>query len=136
MKNVLMYLAFAVIMASCGSNKAARYEISGNVTGLDDGMIYLQKMDSLGWITVDSAVLTKGAFEFRGSVTSPDRWNFAIRGKNLAFPFFLENSPIHVVLHADSTSMLEVTGSRSQDIFKKYNKSNDSIQQRLDAFVP
>jgi peroxiredoxin len=136
MKNVLMILAFVSILASCGSSKGTRYEISGTVKGMDDGMIYLQKMDSLGWVTMDSAVITKGVFEFKGKVGSPDRWNFAIKGKNLAFPFFLENSPIQVVLHADSTALLEVTGSLNQDIFKKYNNSNDSIQQLMNALDP
>jgi len=136
MKNILILLVFSVILASCGRNNAGRYEISGTVKGMDDGMIYLQKMDSLGWVTMDSAIVTKGVFEFRGSVNSPDRWNFTIKGKTLAFPFFLENSTISVVLHADSTALLELTGSLSQDIFKKYNESNDSIQQLMDALDP
>ena len=131
-----MMLAFAAILASCGGNKGTEYEISGTVKGMDDGMVYLQKMDTLGWATVDSAVVAKGAFKFKGKVNSPDRWNFTIRGKNMAFPFFLENSPIRVVLHADSTALLEVTGSQNQDIFKRYNEKNDSIQKLMSDLDP
>jgi peroxiredoxin len=131
-----MILAFALVIASCGSGKGTKYEISGKVAGMDDGMVYLQKMDTIGWVTVDSAVVAKGEFKFTGSVNSPDRWNFIVKGKNMTFPFFLENSPISVVIHADSTALLEVTGSVNQDIFKGYNQKSDSIQKLMADLDP
>jgi peroxiredoxin len=133
MKNALLLAAFAAILASCGTGRGTRYEIAGTVKDIDTGLVYLQKMDTTGWVTMDSAVIKKGEFEFSGKVSAPDRYNFSIRGKSQAFPFFLENSPIRVTLHADSTALLEVTGSLGQDVFVKYNKSNDSIQNLING---
>jgi len=96
-------------------------------------MVFLQKMDSTGWVTIDSAAVKNSEFEFTGKVDSPDRWNLKIKGKEMAFPFFIENSDIRLVVHADSTGLLEVTGSANQDIFKAFNEKSDSIQKLSNA---
>jgi peroxiredoxin len=132
----MLILAVALILGSCGRNKGDRYEISGTVKGIDTGMVYLQKMDTAGWVIKDSAAIKNGKFEFEGSVSSPDQWNFTLRGKTLAFPFFLENSDIQVTLHADSTALLDVTGSVNQAIYSQYIKRNDSIQALMNALEP
>ncbi len=128
--------AVAAILLSCTGKKGNQYKITGVVKGTKAEMIYLQKMDSTGWVTMDSTIVKNGEFEFKGKVDSPDRWNLTIKGKEMAFPFFLENSDIKLLVHADSTVLLEVTGSASQDLFRKFNKNNDSIQKLINAMDP
>ena len=99
-------------------------------------MVYLQKMDSTGWVTVDSSAVKNGEFEFKGKVESPDRWNLTVKGKEMLFPFFLENSDIQLVIHVDNTALIEVTGSASQDLFRKYTLNYDSIRKLIDALDP
>jgi len=134
-KNVIIF-AVAAILLSCTGKKGNQYKITGVIKGTKAEMVYLQKMDSTGWVTMDSTAVKNGEFEFKGKVDSPDRWNLTIKGKEMAFPFFLENSDIKLVVHADSTGLLEVTGSANQDLFRKFNENNDSIQKLINAMDP
>ena len=133
MKKIVLIFAAAAILLSCTGKKGNQYKISGVVKGADAAMVFLQKMDSTGWVTIDSAAVKNSEFEFTGKVDSPDRWNLKIKGKEMAFPFFIENSDIRLVVHADSTGLLEVTGSANQDIFKAFNEKSDSIQKLSNA---
>ena len=94
MKKLVLLLSIAALLASCGTNKGTRYTITGTVKGADTGTVFLQKMDSTGWATVDSAKIKNGEFVFKGQLTSPDRYNIVVKGKEMPFPFFLENSQI------------------------------------------
>jgi peroxiredoxin len=136
MKKIILMLVVATMLLSCTSKKGSQYKITGVVKGADAAMVYLQKMDSTGWITRDSAVVKNGEFEFKGKIDSPDRWNLKIKGKTMMFPFFLENSEIRVIVHADSEGFIEVTGSANQDLFNKYIVKNDSIQKLINNLDP
>jgi peroxiredoxin len=136
MKKIILMFAVAAILLSCTGKKGNQYKITGVVRGTEVSMVYLQKMDSTGWVTMDSAAVKNGEFEFKGKVDSPDRWNLTIKRKEMAFPFFLENSDIRLVVHADSTGLLEVTGSANQDLFRKFNENNDSIQKLINTLDP
>jgi peroxiredoxin len=136
MKKIILIFAVAAILLSCTGKKGNQFKITGVVKGAEAGMVYLQKMDSTGWVTMDSATVKNSEFEFRGKVDSPDRWNLTIKGKDAMFPFFLENSDIRLVVHADSAGLIDVTGSANQDLFKIYIKNNDSIQKLINALDP
>ena len=128
--------AVAAILVSCTGKKENQFTITGTVKGGEASMVYLQKMDTTGWKTIDSAAVKNGEFTFKGKVESPDRWNLAIKGNNFPFPFFLENSEIKLVIHADSAGVIDVTGSTAQDLFKQYIKHNDSIQKLISDMDP
>ncbi len=136
MKKIILIFAVAVFLLSCTGEKGNQFKVTGVVKGTDAAMVFLQKMDTTGWVTMDSTVVKNGEFEFKGKVDSPDRWNLKVKGKEMAFPFFLENSDIKLVVHADSTGLLEVTGSANQDLFKKFNENNDSIQKLMSSLDP
>ncbi len=136
MKKIILFLAVTSMLLSCTGKKGNQYKITGVIKGGDAAMVYLQKMDSTGWVTNDSAKVKNGEFEFKGKIESPDRWNLKIKGKEMMFPFFLENSDIRLLVHADSTGVIDVTGSASQDLFKKYIVKNDSIQKLINDLDP
>jgi peroxiredoxin len=136
MKKFILISAVAAILLSCTGKKGNQFKITGVVKGTEVGMVYLQKMDSTGLVTMDSAIVKDGKFEFKGKVDSPDRWNLMIKGKEMVFPFFLENSDIKLVIHSDTAGLLEVTGSENQDLFKKYITGNDSIQKLINSLDP
>jgi peroxiredoxin len=137
MKKITLIFAVAAILSSCTGKKGNQFKITGVIKGAEASMVYLQKMDSTGLVTMDSAVVKNNEFEFQGKVDSPDRWNLAIKGKKDAlYPFFLENSDIRLVVHADTAGLMDVTGSVNQDIFKRYIKNNDSIQKLSNSLDP
>jgi peroxiredoxin len=133
MKKILVLLVACMILVSCGGRKESQYKVTGTIVGADTGMVYLQKMDSVSWVNVDSAKVKNGEFEFRGSVIVPVKYKVIIRDQPYAYPFFIENSDIRLVLHADSTAKIEITGSVTQEIFDRYTVKSDSVQKKMEA---
>jgi len=131
MKTSLWLLFACVILVSCTGRKENQYIVSGTVKGSDTGTVYLQKMDSTSWVNIDSAAIKKGTFEFKGSVTVPEKYKLIIKGQHYSFPFFIENSDIKLVVHADSTGKIEVTGSATQDLFNQYVAKSDSMEGKM-----
>jgi peroxiredoxin len=131
MKKTIVFLFAVLIIAACSSRKENQFLISGSVIGADTGTVYLMKLDSLGWVSMDSAVLKKGEFELKGSVTAPEKYKLAIRGYSLSYPFFLENSDIKVVLHNDSIGKIDVTGSATQDVYNQFMVKSDSMGEAM-----
>jgi thiol-disulfide isomerase/thioredoxin len=134
MRKLFLFLFLAAILASCGGIKQDKFVITGTVKGLDTGMVYLQKMENNDLVTLDSARLDKGEFRFTGNVRSPDRFYLNIPEKELSLPFFIENSKISLTAYADSTGKLDVMGSVTQDIYKKFLALQDSMDQKMRPF--
>ena len=136
MKKIILFLAITAILLSCTGKKGNQYKITGVIKGGEAAMVYLQKMDSTGWVTNDSAKVKNGEFEFKGKIESPDRWNIKMKGKEMMYPFFLENGDIRLTVHADSAGVIDVTGSSSQDLFNIYFNKSDSIQKLVNDLDP
>jgi peroxiredoxin len=131
MRNILVLTIITLILASCGGRKENQFVINGTVKGADTGMVFLQKRDADSWINIDSASVKKGAFSFNGSMASPEFCKLYIKGTPYMYSFFVENADIKMVIHADSTEKIEVTGSGTQDIYNKYLAKDDSINQLM-----
>lgn len=131
MKNLLLLLLVCLLMISCGGKKESGYKLSGTVRGADTGLVYLQKMDSVTWVIIDSARLDKGAFTFTGTLLLPEKHKLVIHGLPYTYSVFLENSDIEVVVNADSTAKIEITGSSSQALLDQFIAKTDSVQQKM-----
>lgn len=59
MKKIVIMFAVTAILLSCTGKKGNQYKITGVVKGTKAEMVYLQKMDSTGWVTMDSATVKK-----------------------------------------------------------------------------
>jgi len=128
MKKILFLMLTAVVLSSCGGKKENKYAITGTVKGIDTGMVLLQRSFGGNTETVDSTKIKNGEFMFVGMVTTPELWNLVIKGTDHIFPFFVENSKITLTAYADSTEKLDISGSMTQDIYKKYVALHDSIK--------
>ena len=120
-----------MLLASCAPKD--QFKISGTITGADTGKIYLQKMNEGEWVILDSANIEKGKFTFTGKAPVPEMQTLSIPGKQVYFPLFVENAKITVTLNLDSMNLSTVTGSASQDLYKSFVASMDSIEQELAA---
>ncbi len=96
MKKLTYLFVIAAILAACSGNKG--YEITGTVEGANDGdTVYLQKIEGRQLIKLDSSVISKGAFTFKGKQDSvTNRYiTYNPAGKEgLLMDFFLENGKI------------------------------------------
>jgi peroxiredoxin len=132
MKNILWALTAAVILASCGGGNKNEFTINGNVKGVDSGMIYLQKNEAGTWTKLDSTNIKEGKFSFKGTVVTPEMWYLTFKGTQLVLPFFVENATIDLTVDTDSIDASVVTGSATNDLFKKYSGQMDILNKRMD----
>jgi len=132
MKKLAFILLLGAILASCAGQKD-NYTINGRITGVDSGMVYLQKFDVSEWVKVDSSKILKGAFTFQGKMNMPEMWIITFKQKQVFVPVFVENSRIDVRIFADSTDKSTITGSATHDLYKVFQKQTDSLNKLVDA---
>ena len=132
MKKILLILSVAVILVSCGGKNKNKFTINGNVKGIDSGMVYLQKTEAGTWTKLDSTNITEGKFTFKGNVATPEMWYLTFKGKQLNFPFFVENSEIDLTVYADSIDKSVVKGSETFNVYKNYIGQAEVINKKMD----
>ncbi|NCA75296.1 MAG: AhpC/TSA family protein [Alphaproteobacteria bacterium] len=131
MKKLFFLLIIATVLASCSGTKD-EYSLKGTITGVDTGMVYLQRYDIDQWINVDSVRLDKGQFTFKGKIGLPEMWHLSIPEKQVFVPVFVENARIKLEIYPDSLDKSTVTGSGSHTIYQQYVTINESINKRME----
>ena len=141
MRNTLFMIIIAALLASCAGKKGDKYTINGTITGMDTGMIYLQKRDLGKWIRTDSTMIKGGKFTFTGMVAVPEMRFLTIAAKETSLPFFIENAEFSITAYSDSLDKSKVNGGPTQETFKSYlsqaatydNKMNDLYVRYMQA---
>lgn len=131
MKKAVLLLLSTFILISC-STKKDQYVINGTVKGVDSGKIFLQKYDLEKWVNIDSTILQKGEFNFKGTIEMPEMWQIVMDEKKVVVPMFVENSQIDINIFPDSLDKSIVKGSASQDKYQQYVTSRGLIDQKME----
>ena len=130
MKKFIYLLAVAAIVAACSGNKG--YVVTGTVEGGADGdTVFLQKVDGRNLVKVDSAVITKGTFTFKGvQDTAVNRYvTYKPAGKEgILMDFFLENGNIKINLTRDNDS---ATGTPSNDAYQEIRAQLNDLNKQM-----
>ena len=132
MKNVLFAILSAFIIISCGVNKEPGYTITGTITGIDTGYVYLEKTDVHPWVAIDSARIGNGKFIMKGRTDMPEMYALMVRDKQIYVPVFIENVPIDVTIYSDSTDKSVIKGSAAQDLYNKYLEQSAGLDRKLE----
>ncbi|MDP4184892.1 MAG: TlpA disulfide reductase family protein [Bacteroidota bacterium] len=127
----LILITFAVFVAFACSKKSQEggFVISGTLSGITDGKVILQPLEPDLNAKADTAIITKGTFEFRGKLAEPDVYVLSVDGRESKLMFFLENSKITIKGSADSLAKAEVKGSASNNDQKLFRSMVDSLQK-------
>jgi thiol-disulfide isomerase/thioredoxin len=120
MKPTDFLLFFILIFFSCQSPQKG-FLIEGNIQGLDEGKLLLQRRIDGEFITIDSCLAQAGDFTFRGKMEVPEMCFIKIADTLPYLRFFNENSTISISSHIDSLSIPKVTGSASHQLLSDYN---------------
>lgn len=132
MRNLLIVLSVVIIgLNSCGPKN--QYKIAGSITGIDSGLVYLQKREAGEWKIIDSAKITSGKFAFHGNIESPELWYLSVKNTKVYVPFFVENSDMTVAILADSLEGTAINGSLSQKVYENYLKQMKPLNQEMNA---
>ena len=120
MKNLIFALFILLALASCQSN-SSKYSISGNIAGLDSGMVYIVKPVDGKAKVIDSTKLDNGHFTLSGTVTGlPEVAYLRYNDRTFFAQFFLDPSRMTVKAYKDSLRATSVTGSPTTDVFNSY----------------
>jgi peroxiredoxin len=133
MKIFFLFLFALPFMAS--SQKTATnlgFEISGNVSGYEDGTSVSFLNDQTG-VPEKQTSIEKGKFIISGQLNEPSLKVLVFGDQPPAIPLFLDNSKIKISGDKNSLDKLEVTGSKSHSEFAAYMKS---LQPYETIFVP
>ena len=101
------------------------------MTGVDSGIVYLQKTEGGEWIKLDSANIENGKFTFKGMVASPEMWYLTFEERQVHFPFFVENSEISMTLYPDSLEKSVVAGSGANTVYKDYKDQKSTFDNKM-----
>ncbi len=132
MKKFIYFLAVVAIVAACGENKG--YVVTGTVEGGADGdTVFLQKVEGRSLVKIDTAVITKGIFTFKGVQDSTvSRYvSFKSTGNDgLLMDFFLENGNINIKLTHDNDS---ATGTPNNDVYQEIRDQLNDLNKQMRA---
>ncbi len=127
---ILVFLS--VFIQSCNSDKAENfdYTIFAEISGLDDGIAVLAKLDLVNneTIIIDSTTIKNGEFIFNGSIKHPYLHTILLNSSKNKIHFFLENSKIHIIGDINKLEKINISGSREDSLFRSY--SFDDIFER------
>lgn len=130
MKKIIYLLAVAAVVAACSGNKG--YVVTGSVEGGADGdTVFLQKVEGRSLVKLDSAVISKGSFTFKGvqdsAVNRYVTWKAA--GKEpLMMDFFLENGNIDMKLTRDSDA---ATGTPNNNAYQEVREQLNNLNKQM-----
>ena len=130
MKNLFSIVLLVLALASCQSN-STKYTVSGNIAGLDSGVVYLVKAQAGQPLVMDTAKIVDGKFAFKGSTTLPELSYLRLNERSYFAQFFLENAAIHVESYKDSLQASKITGSPTTDIFKIYMDEVTALSKKI-----
>ena len=127
---VLAMMAFT----SCSEERKG-YVIDGQVTDVQEGMMYLKKYVDKTFVEVDSAVIVDGKFRFEGVTPEALAHGLTTRKEsNRPMVFFLDNDAMTVTMN-ESGKELNIVGSEANDIFMRNAKITRSKGYNLDSLI-
>ena len=133
MKKFTYLLATAALLAACSGNQG--YTVKGSVEGAADGdTVYMQAREGRQLVKLDSAVITNGEFQFKGTKAdslADVRYLTYKSGENsLAMDFFLENGNIQIHL---STNDDAATGTPTNDAYQVIRAQVNELTKQMSA---
>lgn len=141
MKNAVIALFSVFLIISCNKKEADKnLHITGNIKGLQEGKLYLQKIVDTNLVAIDSIILDgQSNFEWHLDIESPEMFYLSLdRGVTNSvdnnLPFFVEPGIINIdtdLKHFFAEA--KITGSKNQKLYEDYKKVNGRfINQNLE----
>jgi len=133
--NVLFAGALAMMAFSSCSEEKKGYVIDGQVTDVQEGMMYLKKYVDKTFVEMDSAVIVDGKFKFEGVASEALAYGLTTRKEsNRPLVFFLANDAMKLVMD-ESGKTMSIVGSEANDIYMRNAKITRSKGYSLDSLI-
>ncbi|MFB3389126.1 DUF4369 domain-containing protein [Flavobacterium sp. LAR06] len=130
-KSIIAFVALA-LLASCSKKESAdNLHITGNIKGLKNGTLYIQRIVDTSLVAIDSVKIDgNSTFERDIKLESPEMlYLFLDRGVSNSMDnnilFFAEPGNINIETNLDNFIYgAKITGSRNQELYEEYKKIN------------
>jgi peroxiredoxin len=140
----LISCLFSCHSADTANNKSAvsdsTYTLTGKITGIDSGWVYLLHRQSEEMNNTDSSRIDKGQFVFTGRAATPEFCNLGVSrngSKEFAFGFFIRNGELNLTVNKDSMTDTHVvingSGSATEDEFRRFQISQKGLDSADEA---
>jgi len=140
MKKIFLLAIATITLFACNKNEGdadANLQISGDVKGLSQGKLYLQRIQDSTLVIIDSITINGDSkFESYVKLESPEMlYLFLDRGQtnsvDNSLPFFAEPGKIQIEttlkhFFADA----KITGSKNHDLWKKFDSINSKFRDQ------
>jgi hypothetical protein len=145
MKRLSAFISTGLVLAfwSCQSPDGAKvkpnasdstYTLTGKITGIDSGWVYLLHRQSEEMNNTDSSRIDKAQFVFTGHAPAAEFCNLGVSrngSKEFAFGFFIRNGELNLTVNKDSMTDAQVTitgsGAATEDEFRRFQISQKGI---------
>jgi hypothetical protein len=141
-KSIIAFVALA-LLASCSKKESAdNLHITGNIKGLKNGTLYIQRIIDTSLVAIDSIKIDgNSAFERDIKLESPEMlYLFLDRGVTNSMDnnilFFAEPGNINIETNLDNFIYgAKITGSKNQELYEEYKKINSRFNDENLAMV-
>jgi len=120
-----------ILMALVSCSRSDHFRISGTITGIDTGMVMLNRFDGKSMVPVDSTQMQDGQFVFLGRVNLPEFYSISIASKYRTIPLFVENANITIHAQFDSLSQAVVSESKSNEAYIRFMSLKNRFADRF-----
>jgi peroxiredoxin len=123
MKKILVIVAAALALVSCGDGKAKTYVVEGSIEGALGKIALVDMNDKNIFAEVKSE---DGTFTLEVESKHPLMAVLKVHGDQV-LPVFLDASPLKIEGSMNEIEKISVSGSASNEAFKKYNRKQYEI---------
>jgi thiol-disulfide isomerase/thioredoxin len=143
MKHILLNLLFMsfIISVAAQSQKSANFTIKGTIKGRSDGFIYLSYAAGGEKYKQDSAKISNGTFQFKGTIKEPVMATLmgSLKIRNMDDPnlgsMFIEAKPMKLAVTEGAFKDLVLTGSKTNDEQQQLNKLKAPIRKEMEPVL-
>ena len=144
MRKLLLSLFILISVISCkkGETSTKNFILTGNIKGLKEGKLYIQRIKDTLLVPIDSIIISGDSnFKSEFDLDSPEMlYLFLDRGVSNSLdnniPFFAEPGKMNIQTSLDFfTSDAKIIGSKNQELYDEYKKvMSRYVDQDLDLF--
>lgn len=142
MKKIVLFTAITAFVYACAEQSKGNTIVEGEIKGLKQGTLYIQKLENNQLITIDSAVVTKqSTFKTSFDLSEPEVLYLTLnRGTTISednyILFFAEKGKININSTLEQFSHdAVVSGSKSHTALKKYTDSKKQWLERKNNLI-
>ena len=133
-KNLLLTSLLLLAIKAFAQTPDSTFKISGNISKLDKGMLYISYQGINKYI-VDSSKIINGNFEFSGKIAQPEiaylkLVNTQMLDNNTPY-VYLEPKLMQVQLSNNPFAVVTVKGSKTHDELMEWKTANNSLKQKF-----